>query len=149
MLLIERVVAIAARSYEHVMMQIRCMSNLALAFDWSIALRKCIRLRSVLRSNLSIVIASFRENSYCRIQISLHQSIECVMGARGDSNSRPPASKPFELLCQILPEEWLIERIQQVGANSRKLLSPSFVVICLRIAMASTTSLAIPTTVAF
>jgi hypothetical protein len=31
--------------------------------------------------------------------------------------------------CQILPEEWLIERIQQVGANSRKLLSPPLVVI--------------------
>jgi len=29
-----------------------------------------------------------------------------------------------------LPEEWLIERIQQVGANSRNLLSPSFVVVC-------------------
>jgi hypothetical protein len=29
-----------------------------------------------------------------------------------------------------LPEEWLIERIQQVGANPRKLLSPSFIVIC-------------------
>jgi hypothetical protein len=29
-----------------------------------------------------------------------------------------------------LPEEWLIERIQQVGANSRNLLSPSFIVIC-------------------
>jgi len=28
-----------------------------------------------------------------------------------------------------LPEEWLIERNQQVGANSRNLLSPSFVVI--------------------
>jgi len=28
-----------------------------------------------------------------------------------------------------LPEEWLIERIQQVGANSRNLLSPSFIVI--------------------
>ena len=35
----------------------------------------------------------------------------------------------FDLFCQILPEEWLIERIQQVGANSRKPLSPSFVVI--------------------
>jgi hypothetical protein len=29
-----------------------------------------------------------------------------------------------------LPEEWLIERIQQVGANSRKPLSPSFVAVC-------------------
>jgi hypothetical protein len=29
-----------------------------------------------------------------------------------------------------LPEEWLIERIQQVGANSRKPFSPSFVVVC-------------------
>jgi hypothetical protein len=29
-----------------------------------------------------------------------------------------------------LPEEWLIERIHQVGANSRNLLSPSFVVVC-------------------
>jgi hypothetical protein len=29
-----------------------------------------------------------------------------------------------------LPEEWLIERIQQVGANSRNLLSPSFIVVC-------------------
>jgi hypothetical protein len=28
-----------------------------------------------------------------------------------------------------LPEEWLIERIQQVGTNLRKLLSPSFVAI--------------------
>ena len=27
---------------------------------------------------------------------------------------------------QILPEEWLIERIQQVGATPHKLLSPSF-----------------------
>ena len=35
-----------------------------------------------------------------------------------------------ELLCQILPEEWLIERIQQVGANSRNRLSPSFAVVC-------------------
>ena len=54
--------------------------------------------------------------------------------ARGDSNSRPSASKPFELLCQILPEEWLIEWIQQVGTNSRNLLSPSFVAIGRRIA---------------
>ena len=29
-----------------------------------------------------------------------------------------------------MPEEWLIERIQQVGANSCNLLSPSFIVIC-------------------
>jgi len=29
-----------------------------------------------------------------------------------------------------LPEEWLIERNQQVGANSRNLLSPSFVAVC-------------------
>jgi hypothetical protein len=29
-----------------------------------------------------------------------------------------------------LPEEWLIERNQQVGANSLNLLSPSFVVVC-------------------
>jgi hypothetical protein len=29
-----------------------------------------------------------------------------------------------------LPEEWLIERNQQVGAISRKLLSPSFAVVC-------------------
>ena len=49
--------------------------------------------------------------------------------ARGDSNSRPSGSKPFDPLCQILPEEWLIERIQQVGADSGKPLSPSFVVI--------------------
>jgi hypothetical protein len=47
----------------------------------------------------------------------------------GNLHSRPSASKPFDLLCQILPEEWLIERIQQVGANSCKPLSPSFVVI--------------------
>jgi hypothetical protein len=39
-------------------------------------------------------------------------------------------SKPFELFCQILPEERLIERIQQVGANSCNLLSPSFIVVC-------------------
>ncbi len=50
--------------------------------------------------------------------------------ARRDSNPRPSASKPFDLLCQILPEEWLIERIQQVGANSRNLLSPSFIFVC-------------------
>src|SRR6266478_7523021 len=50
--------------------------------------------------------------------------------ARRDSNPRPSASKPFELLCQILPEEWLIERNQQVGANSSNLLSPSFVAVC-------------------
>jgi hypothetical protein len=49
--------------------------------------------------------------------------------ARRDSNSRPSGSKSLDLLCQILPEEWLIERIQQVGANSGKPLSPSFVVI--------------------
>jgi hypothetical protein len=30
----------------------------------------------------------------------------------------------------MLPEEWLIERNQQVGANSCNLLSPSFIVIC-------------------
>src|SRR5216683_8292921 len=54
--------------------------------------------------------------------------------ARRDSNPRPSASKPFDLLCQILPEEWLIERIQRVGATSRKLLSPSFVAICFTIA---------------
>jgi hypothetical protein len=35
--------------------------------------------------------------------------------ARRDSNSRPSGSKSFDLRCQILPEEWLIERIQQVG----------------------------------
>jgi hypothetical protein len=29
-----------------------------------------------------------------------------------------------------LPEEWLIEWIQQVETNSRKPLSPSFIVIC-------------------
>jgi hypothetical protein len=29
-----------------------------------------------------------------------------------------------------LPEEWLIERIQQAGANFRNLFSPSFVVVC-------------------
>jgi len=29
-----------------------------------------------------------------------------------------------------LPEEWLIERIQQVGAISCNLLSPSFIVVC-------------------
>jgi hypothetical protein len=29
-----------------------------------------------------------------------------------------------------LPEEWLIERIQQVGANSCNLLSPAFIAIC-------------------
>jgi hypothetical protein len=29
-----------------------------------------------------------------------------------------------------LPEEWLIERIQQVGANFCNLLSPSFIAIC-------------------
>jgi hypothetical protein len=33
-----------------------------------------------------------------------------------------------------LPEEWLIEWIQQVGTNSRNLLSPSFVAIGRRIA---------------
>ena len=42
--------------------------------------------------------------------------------------------KPFELLCQILPEEWLIERNQQVGTNFRKPLSPSFVALCFTIA---------------
>jgi hypothetical protein len=50
--------------------------------------------------------------------------------ARRDSNSRPSGSKPFDLLSQILPEEWLIERIQQVGATSCNLLSPSFIPIC-------------------
>jgi hypothetical protein len=34
-----------------------------------------------------------------------------------------------------LPEEWLIERIQQVGATSRKLLSPPFVAIYRSIAV--------------
>jgi hypothetical protein len=29
-----------------------------------------------------------------------------------------------------MPEEWLIERNQQVGANSRNLLSPFFVFVC-------------------
>jgi hypothetical protein len=49
---------------------------------------------------------------------------------RRDSNSRTSGSKSFDLLCQILPEEWLVDRIQQVGANSRsKPLSRSFVVI--------------------
>jgi hypothetical protein len=38
-------------------------------------------------------------------------------------------SKLFDLLCQISPEDWLIERIQQGGTNSHKLLSPPFVVI--------------------
>jgi hypothetical protein len=33
-----------------------------------------------------------------------------------------------------LPEEWLIERNQQVGTNFRKLLSPSFVALCFTIA---------------
>jgi hypothetical protein len=33
-----------------------------------------------------------------------------------------------------LPEEWLIERSQQVGTNSGKPLSPSFVAICFTIA---------------
>jgi hypothetical protein len=33
-----------------------------------------------------------------------------------------------------LPEEWLIERIQQVGTNSRKPFSPSFVAICFKFA---------------
>ena len=37
---------------------------------------------------------------------------------------------PFELLCQILPEEWLIGRNQQVGSNFRKPRSPSFAFIC-------------------
>jgi hypothetical protein len=52
------------------------------------------------------------------------------LARRKDSNSRPPSSMQFDLLCQILPVEWLIVRIQQVGANSRNLLSPSFIVIC-------------------
>jgi hypothetical protein len=34
-----------------------------------------------------------------------------------------------------LPEKWLIERLQPVAANSRKLLSPSFVAIYRRIAV--------------
>jgi hypothetical protein len=34
-----------------------------------------------------------------------------------------------------LPEEWLIERIQQVGATSRKLLSASFIGICFTFAV--------------
>jgi hypothetical protein len=50
--------------------------------------------------------------------------------ARGESNSRPFGSEPFDQLCQILPEEWQIERNQQVGTNSRNLLSPSFVAVC-------------------
>jgi len=33
-----------------------------------------------------------------------------------------------------LPEEWLIERNQQVGTNFRKPLSPSFVALCFTIA---------------
>jgi hypothetical protein len=52
------------------------------------------------------------------------------MARSEDSNSRPSGSKPFDLLCQVLPEEWLIERIQQVAANSRNLLSLSLIAIC-------------------
>jgi hypothetical protein len=33
-----------------------------------------------------------------------------------------------------LPEEWLIEQLQQVGATSGKLFSPSFIAICFPIA---------------
>jgi hypothetical protein len=33
-----------------------------------------------------------------------------------------------------LPEEWLIERIQQVGATPCNLLSPSFSALCFAIA---------------
>jgi hypothetical protein len=52
------------------------------------------------------------------------------MARPGGSNSRPSGSQPFELLCQIFPEEWLIERNQQVGANSRNLLLPSVAAVC-------------------
>ncbi len=43
--------------------------------------------------------------------------------------------KPFDSLCQILPEEWLIERNQQVGANSSNQLSPSLLAFYRRIAI--------------
>ena len=43
--------------------------------------------------------------------------------------------KPFDSLCQILPEEWLIERNQQVGANSSNQLSPCLPAFYRRIAV--------------
>src|SRR5437879_11449545 len=43
--------------------------------------------------------------------------------------------KPFDSLCQILPEEWLIERNQQVGANSSNQRSPSLLAFYRRIAV--------------
>jgi hypothetical protein len=48
--------------------------------------------------------------------------------------TKAAAFKPFELLYQILSEEWPIERNQQVGTNFRKPLSPSFGALCFTIA---------------
>ncbi len=52
-------------------------------------------------------------------------------GAPGETRTRYPLLRSrSNYFAKSLPEEWLIERIQQVGANSRNLLSPSFVVVC-------------------